>query len=439
MVTQPESVKDDLGPVRVHARVRISRGWLWGFASLLLRLAGWLWVVSAGITPIFDEPYYFERAKGFADLLTRRGPATEAWQLAYGHGVWPPLHPFLLGLASLIGTNPLSSARLVGVLLSALTTVLIYTLTRRLANARAAGVAAAIHAFSPTFIAFSHLLFSETLFICLLVGATLALVCFLEDASLGYGAICGVLLGLMLLTRASAIAYPLVFLTAALAVRGPKIKRLLVIGSPALVIGVSWLLVLRNEEGRFVFFATANGYNLYLGNNPYIEPGKGSAWADHRVLPKLQAQMIADTGAANLPNWDRAGATRAWQFISARPGLAVERAGIRAIETWTPDWYVRQYFNRGIYPPARWETAAVLLGWVGHFFILGFGMFGLISIRWRGLIVGLVLAGMVGPLLAIASSRFGLPMLVLLIVPAGWGVDRAIRSLALRAKSKPQA
>src|SRR5438128_1210689 len=89
----------------------------WGLGSLCVRLVAWGWAVSAGTRPTFDEPFYFERAQGYADLLARRGPPGEAWRLAYGHGIWPPLHPFLLGVASLIGPNPLASARLLGVLI----------------------------------------------------------------------------------------------------------------------------------------------------------------------------------------------------------------------------------------------------------------------------------------------------------------------------------
>jgi 4-amino-4-deoxy-L-arabinose transferase-like glycosyltransferase len=423
MVVEPETVVENVEEEHAPRQRHGFPALWWGLSSLGIRLIAWLWAVSHAIKPTFDEGFYLERAQGYADLLARHGSASDAWSTAYGHGIWPPLHPFLLGIASLIGPNPLASARLLGVLLSALTTVLIYALTARLASRRAAAIGAGIHAFYPTLIAFSHLLFSETLFIALLVGATLSFVRCIRDERLGFGLVCGLLLGLMTITRASAVFYPIVFLLAAILAPGPKLKRAGLLLVPVLLLAVPWLVVLRSEEGRPVFFATGNGYNFYLGNNPSIRPWHGSAWADYSVLPTLQRQMIADTGVAHMAYWDEAGRRRAWAFIREEPGAAVERAAIRAVETWHPDWYVPQYFRRGVYPAEPWAGAVVFLGTFGHFLILALGIYGLFFIRSRGLLAALVVAGMVGPVLTIASSRFGLPMLTLLIVPAAVAMD----------------
>jgi hypothetical protein len=247
--------------------------------------------------------------------------------------------------------------------------------------------------------------------------------------------LCGALLGLMLLTRAASAMYPIVFVALALSYPGPRIKRALLVGIPALAIALPWLATLYRNEGRFVFLTTGNGYNFYLGNNRYIPPGRGSAWAQHSVLPFLQQEMIADTGDDHMASWDQAGKRRAWAYIREEPLGAVKRAGIRVLETWQPDTYLGKYFSLGVYPPTLLSRPLVFVATLTHYAILLAGLLGLAITRHKSVLIGVIAAGMIGPMLTIGASRFALPLLVILTIPAGCAVARFWERK--RAKSLP--
>jgi hypothetical protein len=66
--------------------------------------------------PVFDEREYLARGRAFAQILSQLGqfesPPASAATAACGDGVWPPLHPLLLGLASsLFGPSACCSRR----------------------------------------------------------------------------------------------------------------------------------------------------------------------------------------------------------------------------------------------------------------------------------------------------------------------------------------
>ena len=139
--------------------------------SLMVRVACWLPVAIHDVAPILDEASYLRRAAAFATLISHAigraelpvGTATEA----YGEGIWPPLHPIMIALGFVAVGKSIAIARLVMVLLSALTSVLVYAVTQKLATRTTARWAAGLHVIYPSFIGYSHLLWSENTYLSL--------------------------------------------------------------------------------------------------------------------------------------------------------------------------------------------------------------------------------------------------------------------------------
>ena len=107
----------------------------------------------------------------YRDLLGGEAPAADHWRQAYEDGFQPPLHPMALGLANLTGISSGIAGRVLNALLTALATVVIFRLARRVAGRRTATTAAVLHLVYPTFTFFAHSLWAEPLFVLLLVCA----------------------------------------------------------------------------------------------------------------------------------------------------------------------------------------------------------------------------------------------------------------------------
>ena len=137
-------------------------------ASFLVRLPFLLFAGAHDVQPLYDEANYVGRAEAMGvvldNLLAGRESSAFEWRSTYRGGVWPPLHPLLLLLGLRTGLGVVG-ARLVVLLLSALTTPLVFLVARRFTSRRGALCAAALHVVYPSFVAFGHLLWSETLFL----------------------------------------------------------------------------------------------------------------------------------------------------------------------------------------------------------------------------------------------------------------------------------
>lgn len=147
-----------------------------------------------------DEIYYVDVA---TQIANGRGHYSSLYGMRAG---WPPLHPFFLSLFIEPGSAELAPAdrrRLLrvqvalGTLLVAGTGLLAWALFDARTGAAAAGFAA-LH---PTFVAYSHYFWSETLFALLVTLALASAVWARERGGLARAAATGVLFGLATLTR----------------------------------------------------------------------------------------------------------------------------------------------------------------------------------------------------------------------------------------------
>lgn len=412
-------------------------------ASFALRLAVLLFVVWQDVPLLYDEVGYFGRATGFREivlaLVALESPSTAAWVDAYGLGQWPPVHSLILGIGLAIGGAQVGVARLVVVLLSALTTGLVYRLARALADEQSARIAAVLHLIYPTFIAFSHYLWSETTYSFLLAATVLAVVktAAYEEPASGrsqarvMAATTGALLGLTVLTRAAAL--PLVLAIPAWLfwkLRGSIHDR----AAPTIILAVAstmllpWQALLFHQEGRFVPVTTLAGYNLALGNNRCVA-NCGSSWGDEINKRPLHV-AIGEAARARDVDRDTAAAGIAWQEIQQHPWVASRRAAKRLAMFWAPDFFPLRHLFGVIYPPVPlWLAPLVALVTVTSYItILVCVLVGLMSARDRppdfSLLLCLALFGILPAAATIGISRLHFATLVVLLPAAGRGWGR---------------
>lgn len=405
--------------------------------SFIIRLGLWLPVAHFQTLPFADEAAYFSCAVGFWNILehTLGGsfPAEDDLRRAYHGGTWPPLHPFLLALGLLIFGNHVAVARFVVVVLSAITTPLVYLVTLKLSTRRAALVAAILHILYPSFLAYSHYLWSETTYIFLLLAAVYCAVLASEERqhrwSLCFATMSGLFLGLCGLTRA-VIVPALLFIPLWLAWHaGDRYRQLIV---PAVLIVsfvltlMPWQVALTLAEKRFVPLATAGGYNLFLGNNPWVPNGLGSSFGHRPSLPLVES-AIKHYAEVKGVGPDVAGRELAWQEISARPATFLLRCLHRLRMLWASDFFILRHIFHVIYPPMPGGLVVLIWGVIlmSYAALLGLATWGFFfkdpPLAYKGLTVGLLIAGMVVPVMTAAVSRYNLPQLALLLPVAGHG------------------
>ena len=401
--------------------------------SLAVRALAWVLVVTSDVKPIFDEAGYFRRAEGMLDIVRNAFSGTsstpEEWRQAYGGGLWPPLHPLVLVPGAWLGG--VTGARLVVVLVSSSTTPLVFLVTRRLTDRKAALCAALAHALYPSFVAFSHLLWSETLFIFFVFATLLG---YLRLTGGGPGGevrralVAGTLLGLAGLTRATVMPF-LVVLPIWCGWRLARRRVLLPLVSllaAALVLS-PWLVVQYRMLGQFVPISTRGGFNFYLGNNPYIEAGQDSVIASPAGKERVDQTLAREMEVRSLSPDDTA-TELALENIRDDPGAFVERILLRLRLLWNLDGTVVRHVFKVVYPPlpafaVAGIVVALALGYLGLVVLAAYG-FGQGALAHRWLLLVLAAACSAVPTLCFGLPRLNLPSLALLLPLAGHGLAR---------------
>lgn len=400
-------------------------------ASLAVRIV-LLWVVGPDLVPLYDEGEYLGRGRAFAaileDLAGFELPADRAIDRAYGRGVWPPGHPLLLGVGLSLFGDSAAIARLVVVLISSITTALVYLLTLSLARRPAALAAAILHLLHPSLLAFSHFLWSETTFIFFLLLTVLELVRSGEASStrrrMLWIILAGLSLGLAALTRAAALPLLVVvpgwMVTAGRGSRAAWARAGLLLAVVVLVIS-PWQWALQKREGHFVPLSSAAPYNLVLGNSPW--PGERGPALHRRIRERAQELETTTSAAAR---------TIAFEEIRANPTGFVSRCLQRLRMLWGLDTFVIRHTLMAIYPPlagfAVWCLLCVLLA--ALLVSTGLAGAGIVAapLGSRQLLLLLMAVALaVPPTLAFSNSRMGLPLLALLLPFAGLGAVTLFR------------
>ena len=405
-------------------------------ASLAVRLVAALPVLIAptpaeGVWPLADEAGYYTQASAWArmlvDGLSGEGADAEDVTQAYGRGGWPPAHPILLALSMLtFGESP-AGARIAGLFVGALTTVVVLLWTRALIGEKAGMLAAGAHLLYPPFVAFSHLLWSENLYILLLLTAFwLATIAPRHDTGGGRLALAvgaGLALGLALLTRSAGL--PFLALVPAWLLWHSRQSRRWFLAAPALLAALlalwPWQHHLAEREGHFVALSTNNGYNLLLG----IYPGrKGES---NRARKERMNRDIRKRVKESDLSRDQAARSLAIDEMKRRPTVFARSALGRLRRLWSSQGTVVRHGLQAAYPPIH----PALAGGLAAAFVLAFlafaaaALFGLSRrppFADRLPLALVVAAGMVPPMLSVSTPRMALPLLALLLPAVGHGL-----------------
>jgi len=403
--------------------------------SIIVRIAVFISLSVQDVGLFGDEKMYYNRAVDFKnildDILSGRSVSSAALESLYRGGKWPPLQSLLLIPGLFVFGHTILYARLIVVVLSATTTVLVYILTLRLSTIKVAVFAGFIHVFYPPFIFFSHYLWSESTYILLLLSCIYFTVLTIDVRSgwrkMIYAALSGCFLGLSGLTRAAVLPLIVVIplsLIFFLKKNSDKLLAPLVVLFFCFIMLLPWQCVLLSMEKRFVPISTSGGSNLYLGNHPWIPKGLGSSWG-HKESSKLMIQSIQEYSQRNQIDQNIAARRLAINYIKQDIKGFSRRCVERLRMLWTIDFFTLRNIFRVVYPPMPSKVVMLisLIIIFSYLFFITFIIWGFsgnsLGFRHRGLILSLVVAGTIPPLITIAMSRLHLPLLALLLPVVG--------------------
>lgn len=375
---------------------------------------------------IADERDYHDLATSLVDgrgFESRFGPTS----------LRPPLYPGFVATAwSLTDSRSLQVIRALQGVLGLATAGLVFLLTRRLYDERAATAAAAVIAFYPALLLSHSLLLTETLFTFLLAAAGLAVVATLQQprplAALGGG----VLMGLAALTRSIVWPFPLVLAPfIALVGRGTPRQRLacaaLLLAGHALVL-TPWAIRNTRLQGVPVVVDTMGGLNLRMGNYEHTP---------HDRIWDAVSMAGSKSWVAGLPpsppaggEWteglkERWARERAVEFILEHPALSLKRGGIKFADFWGLDRDFLAGVQRGLFNPPAWAAAVAGLALLAGFpLVIGLTLLA-ICLRppadWRSHLALWLLVAFVTALhsLVFGHPRYRLPLTPVFAVYAG--------------------
>ena len=328
---------------------------------------------------------------------------------------------FLAGIFSLTGGS-LVAARLAQAFLWTLTAFLTYALGRRFLRPDTALIAAALAGLYPELLGMSGLLWSESVFVPLFLSAIYAVFCNADKPQFKFSLLTGVLIGLAILTRSTAlILLPLVWFAA-----GTKGKTgaayLNAALATVLAVGITGCWTARNFAvlGKPILVESNTGYNLYVGNQP--DTPVPFAWRRAEKLPEdVQYQSLI----ANKNEAERYTALTQFSIaeMKSQPLTELKLAIGKTLDFWLPDFFIALNVKAGAFGTMYAKAwLAVALVTISAYFVMMFAVVrrGWETRRtWETRAIVLILALYTLPhLLVYGASRYHLPLLPLLFLLA---------------------
>jgi 4-amino-4-deoxy-L-arabinose transferase-like glycosyltransferase len=401
--------------------------WLILLLSLVLKLA--LAIALDDVRPTNDENEYLY----LAGVLVEKGRYAETFR--------PPLYPAYIALHLALGWGTLG-VRVTQVLLSTLTILLVYRIAGRTLGQTAARVAVTLVAFDPGLVAFSHLLWTETLFILLLFVGLDLLTAELARQSRWPWLVAGLVFGLAGLTRPMILTFlPLLLPWAILQMRRhgasgvgstPAAKRHVWLGGGVrfglLVVGCAvavspWTIRNARATGAFILVDTNGAFNLLLGTRPVAAfVAKDDVWSPQ--FGRLGGQRFKRAVRRDAGEAQRLALRTALDNIRAHPGLFFRKSLWEAGHLWTLDSFLLRHLRNGWYgrDVPGWPVPALTVISVTLFIVLVLtallGLAGQPPSPFRGIAILLVLHATLLHGLTIALSRHCLPLHAVLAIPA---------------------
>ncbi len=340
--------------------------------SLVLKAV--LAVLFADITPQYDEIEFLQ----FGANIAENGASPALWRA--------PGYQWFVAAGLLVGGGGTVLIRLLQVLLSVASSIIVYRIGKNLWNETAATAAGIFLAFYPSHVAFSHLLWSETLYGFLLLLAMERLLAADREQTMPAALTAGLVMAAAALTRSTAVLLMLMSFLWLLTRHGSKsrLKLAAVFLGGGMLLVLPWSIWASSLAGRPVLIDTNAGFNLWSGNNRYIPGDLQGVWAvghlQHNGLnPALTEFLPDDLWRAEAPQrmkkdgvadphdpegetWYR---TRALEVIRGDPAGFLARIPAKLSAFWAPDFFLPRHLVRDWYgeTPAGMALFLVLLTW----------------------------------------------------------------------------
>jgi len=305
-------------------------------------------------------------------------------------GHWAPGYELFLGTIFRAAGPSLPAARWVQVGVSILTVGLVYGIARRAGGLRAARIAGILCALYPSLVAYSHYIYSETLFTALLTAGVYVLYRSPAAASRGELMGAGALFGFAILTRGVLLYFFPVWLAwLALGRRWDAFRRAGVVFAVAFAVLLPWtirnailfhdFILVDGTLGRTAWWAY--NYEPYHSDLGYIQTG---AWFNRpkcelvthplrEPLPRLrelrelfppdeeldeglakrlafELVVVRGYGVRDLGAYQRCEVRNALRFIREEPALAVRRVLERIPMLWVPNSFLLRSVRWSSYP-----------------------------------------------------------------------------------------
>jgi len=428
--------------------------------SLLIRILFFVPVAANHTLPKYDEERYYRMAKGYSEIfrsfIKLDSPNPESFTTAYGKGIWPPLHPIVLSLGMFAFGINVTIARLMMVILSALTTPLIFLLARKIVSARGAFTASLIHIFYPSFIAYSHYLWPETTYIFLMTITLIFCLNIVSNLSLKkrllFSSLSGFFLGLSSLTRPVAWPNVLFFVIFLIVIFKINKNTLLLISSFSVIFFLTvtpWNMIISRYEKVDTFLSNTMGFYWFYGHNHWfinkvrVPHQNGIGLPSTVELTALVKKGIEDYSIQNKVGPATAGKKLAIREISGDFPAFIERCYLRLRELLNSDVIITREFQRADYHPISLALCGVF--WIiiifSFIFIMFFILWGFIGSaeaidkKLKYLFLLWALVNIAPPILVNSGPRYALPVIAFLLPFAGYGAanSRGIKKLGIRS------
>jgi hypothetical protein len=392
----------------------------WFLAALAVRVAALLWA-GLDLPCSFDECSYLDLGRALA-----RG---EGWLTVKGF-LWPPGYPlFLAPLVALDDSGLL--ARLVQSGLGALLVWPVAGFAASVARTVPVNGRVVVHAacgfvaLDPTLVAYSHLLWPETLFLLLFVSAAGSVLAAPRRPRLGL--VAGTLLGCAGLAKSVGFwfALPLAALVARDAPRGRRMATAAAILLAAVAVVLPWTLRNAAAYGSFLLIDATAGTNLYLGNSQ-AAPVTWDWGAPARSRVRGARERCSE---GDFIQRDRCEQRRAAAWIAGHPVAFAGRAVTKWADLLNPTSFLVRQVRAGRYQEipmsrvsrgaAALATLAAAVPWMALAVLAAFGLSLSPPAAPRRLVLLLIVALMILHALTFGMSRFRLPAVPLLAAYAG--------------------
>ena len=335
--------------------------------GLVLRIGILMQTPSLG-TPIMDEQQYSQIARTVA------AGNGYGWDAHSPTSIRPPLYPGLLALTwKTLGSSNLQAVRVIQIVLSAITALLVYLLGAHIWGPRVGRLAAAICWLYPSLIFYDYLILTETLFTCLLVAFAFATVRLIQEPRVRFAIACGLSLGLAALTRSVLWPLPLILCPALLLVLNVTMRQRFalaatVLAAYAVVVG-PWAI--RNTRLQHVFEVvdTMGGMNLRMGNYEYTPDDRmwdavalqgDKNWV-YGISDDFGNQPITE---GQKEKWAQ---RKAIEYMRTHPSITIRRSFIKFADFWGLEREFMAGVQKGMYSPPFWfdvvASAAILVAY----------------------------------------------------------------------------